>query len=125
MGRILLIIGTGGFIGSAARYLSQQVISKYFPAVFPLGTLTINVTGCFLIGIIYALSDIGNILTPEWRAFLATGFCGGFTTFSTFSYESLNLMKDGEFLYLALYIGLSVILGFAATYFGTCIIKSI
>ena len=124
MGRILLIVGTGGFIGSAARYLSQQIVSKFFPVVFPLGTLSINVLGCFLIGIIYALSERGNILTPEWRSFLATGFCGGFTTFSTFSLESLNLMKDGEFLYLALYIGLSVILGFAATYFGSALIKA-
>src|SRR5437763_14248245 len=123
MGRILLIVGTGGFIGSAARYLSQQIVSKFFPVVFPLGTLSINVLGCFLIGIIYALSERGNILTPEWRSFLATGFCGGFTTFSTFSLESLNLMKDGEFFYLALYVCLSVILGFAATYFGSALIK--
>ena len=125
MGRILLIVGTGGFIGTIARYLSQQVISRYFPTIFPLGTLTINVIGCFLIGIIYAISDRGNMLTPEWRTFLATGFCGGFTTFSAFSYESLNLMKDGEFLYLALYIGLSVMLGFAATFLGMYVIKSL
>jgi CrcB protein len=125
MNRILLIIGTGGFIGSIARALTQQVVSKYFTLIFPIGTLSINVIGSLFIGIIYALAERGNISTPEWRAFLATGFCGGFTTFSAFSLESVNLMKDGEVLYLALYVGASVVLGIAATYFGTIIIKSV
>lgn len=125
MNRILFLIGTGGFIGSIARYLSQQIISRYFHVIFPYGTLSVNILGCFLIGVIYALSERGNIISPEWRSFLTTGFCGGFTTFSTFSYESINLVRDGELVYLSLYVAGSVIIGFGATYFGMAIMKSL
>lgn len=125
MNRILFLIGTGGFIGSIARYLSQQIISKYFPVIFPYGTLSVNILGCFLIGVIYALSERGNIVSPEWRSFLTTGFCGGFTTFSTFSYEGINLIRDGELVYLSLYVAGSVIIGFGATYFGMAIMRSL
>jgi CrcB protein len=123
--RILLIIGTGGFLGTIARYLTQQGISKILPILFPYGTLAVNIAGCFLIGIIYALADRGNALSPEWRIFLTTGFCGGYTTFSTFSYESYNLIRDEQYLYLSLYIGLSVILGIMATFLGIILIKSL
>jgi len=88
--RMLFIVGSGGFLVSAARYLSQVMINKYFPSSFPYGTFSINVSGSFLIGLIFALGEKGNILSPEVRMFLVTGFCGGFTTFSTFSYEILQ-----------------------------------
>ena len=68
---------------------------------FHLLHFTVNIVGCFVIGILFALSDRGNVLSPEWRVLLTTGFCGGFTTFSTFSYESLRLIQDGEYLYVA------------------------
>jgi len=125
MNRIFLLVGIGGFIGSVSRYYSQQIISKSFPSALPYGTLAVNIVGCFLIGIIYAISEKGNILTPEWRVFLATGFCGGFTTFSTFSYESINLINDGEWLNVSLYVAISVVIGFFSTYLGILIIKSI
>jgi CrcB protein len=125
MNRIFYIVGIGGFIGSVARYYSQLFVTRIYPSTLPYGTFAINVSGCFLIGIIYALSERGNVLSPEWRLFLATGFCGGFTTFSSFSYESLNLVRDGEFFYLSLYVVASVIIGFAAIYFGMLLIKSI
>ena len=125
MNRIFLLVGIGGFIGSISRYYSQQIISKRFPSALPYGTLTVNIVGCCLIGIIYALSEKGNILTPEWRIFLATGFCGGFTTFSTFSYESINLINDGEWFNVSLYVAISVIIGFLSTYPGISLIKSI
>ena len=125
MNRIFLLVGMGGFIGSISRYYSQQIISKSFPSALPYGTLVLNIVGCFLIGIIYALSEKGNILTPEWRIFLATGFCGGFTTFSTFSYESINLINDGEWFNVSLYVAISVIIGFLSTYPGISLIKSI
>lgn len=125
MNRIFFLIGIGGFIGSVSRYYSQQVISKIFSSALPYGTLIVNIVGCFLIGIIYGLSERGNLLTPEWRLFLATGICGGFTTFSTFSYESIRLIQDGEFFILSLYVAISIIIGFAATYLGMLIIKSI
>ncbi len=125
MNRVVLLIGIGSFIGGVCRYYSQQIITKFFPSPLPYGTLSVNIVGCLLIGLIYGLADRGNILTPEWRLFLTTGFCGGFTTFSTFSYESINLIQDGEFLYLSLYIALSVVLGIASTYLGMLVIKSI
>jgi CrcB protein len=125
MNRVVLLIGIGSFIGGVCRYYSQQIISKFFPSPLPYGTLSVNIIGCLLIGIIYGLSERGNLLSPEWRLFLTTGFCGGFTTFSTFSYESIALIQDGEFFYLSLYIALSVILGLASTYLGMLVVKSI
>jgi len=125
MNRILLLVGLGGFIGSVVRYYAHQFALKYFPSLFPYGTFAVNVIGCFLIGIIYGLTDRGNILTPEWRLFLATGFCGGFTTFSAFSLESINLIREGQLLTLFVYVAASVIIGIAATYFGMLVIKSI
>jgi len=117
------MIGIGGFIGSIARYLSQQFFQKHFPSSFPFGTMWVNITGCFLIGFIYALSEKGNILTPEWRLFLATGICGGFTTFSAFAFENINLLRDGQFVYAAIYTAVSVVAGLAAAYLGTLLIK--
>jgi fluoride exporter len=125
MNRIVLLIGVGSFIGGICRFYSQLVISRYFSSPLPYGTLTVNVAGCLLVGFIYGFADRGNLLTPEWRLFLTTGFCGGFTTFSTFSLEGVLLMQDGEFLYLAMYTALSVILGFGSTYLGMLVIKSI
>jgi CrcB protein len=123
MSRILIIIGTGGFIGSIARYLSQQFFQKHFPSSFPFGTLWVNLTGCFIIGFIYGLSEKGNLLTPEWRLFLATGICGGFTTFSTFAFENIGLLRDGEYLYFSLYTVGSVAGGIIAAFIGVWITK--
>jgi CrcB protein len=125
MDRSLLLVGLGGFIGSAARYLVAVVLSGYVSSSFPLATFIVNISGCFLIGVLFALSERGDVLTPEWRIFLTTGFCGGFTTFSTFSYESLRLMQEGELFYLGLNVVLSVVMGFAATYFGILLVKFI
>jgi len=125
MDRNLLLVGAGGFVGSVARYLIAVLFANQISSVFPFATLTVNVVGCFVIGILFALSDRGNILSPEWRVLLTTGFCGGFTTFSTFSYESLRLIQDGEYLYVAAYVLASVVVGLAATYVGIILIRSI
>lgn len=125
MNRVVWLVGIGSFLGGISRYYSQQIVARFFPSPFPYATFAVNVSGCFLIGVIYGLSARGNVLSPEWRLFLATGFCGGFTTFSTFSYESVNLIHDREFVYLSLYVALSVIVGIAATYMGALIFKSI
>ena len=125
MDRSILLVGIGGFVGSIARYLVAVFFAGQLSSAFPFATFAVNVVGCFLIGILFALSDRGNILTPEWRIFLTTGFCGGFTTFSTFSYESIRLLQDGEFLYLAFNVLFSVVAGIAATYLGILLIKSI
>ena len=114
----ILLIGLGGSVGSIARFLCQKYIYAWHPHPFPFGTMIVNVAGCFLIGLFCALGDKGNLLTPEWRLLLTTGFCGGFTTFSTFAYENINLLKSGELMYFMLYTAASLILGLLATWAG-------
>ncbi|MEN8121813.1 MAG: fluoride efflux transporter CrcB [Bacteroidota bacterium] len=121
--KVLMIIGTGGFIGSISRYLVQQLMQEKFDTSFPIGTFTVNILGSFIIGIVYALSEKGDVLSPEWRLFLAVGLCGGFTTFSSFAYESLQMMKLEQFFFVALYMGLSLFLGLIATYLGILSLK--
>jgi len=118
MVKLLFIAGTGGFIGTVARFLVSRYVQNLVFTTFPIGTFLVNIIGCLVIGLLYGLSDKGDILTPEWRLFLTVGFCGGFTTFSTFSGENFALLRDGNFFYLALYAGLSVFLGLVATWFG-------
>ena len=125
MTRSLILVGLGSCIGGITRYLTQLFVQKHYPSSFPWGTLSVNITGCFMIGIVYALVDRGNILSPAIRLLLATGFCGGFTTFSSFAYENISLMRDGEFFYTSIYILLSVVVGLLAVYLGILIIKLI
>lgn len=121
---MILLVGAGGAIGSIARFLSQQMIARYYPSSFPWGTLIVNIVGCFIIGIVYAFGEKGNLLSPDMRLLLATGFCGGFTTFSTFAYENISMMREGELLYTFMYIAASIIVGFLAAYIGVLIVKS-
>ncbi len=123
--RNVLIVGLGGAMGSIARYLSQKYIYEWHPHPFPFGTFFVNIFGCFLIGVFYGLAEKGNILTPEWRLFLTTGLCGGFTTFSSFAFENFVLLKAGDFLYFGLYTAGSVILGIAAAFGGVALFKLI
>lgn len=120
--RILLAIGIGSFIGGISRFLLSQFVQSKFSIVFPFGTMTVNIIGCLLIGMIFGLSDRGQ-MTQELRLFLATGILGGFTTFSAFTNETIALMNDGQFLYAGVYVLASVILGLLATFTGLNIIK--
>jgi fluoride exporter len=122
--KMLLIIGTGGFIGSIFRYLTTIFIHRCFLTSFPLGTLIVNILGCFLIGVFYGLSERGSIMSDEWRMFLTVGICGGYTTFSTFANDNVVLLRDSAFLYFVLYTGLSVVLGLIATYLGNAFTKA-
>ena len=121
--KLILIIGTGSFIGGVSRFLASRYIQNTVISGFPYGTLFVNVLGCLLIGIFYGMSERGNFMSTEMRLFLTVGFCGGFTTFSTFASENLSLLKDGNFFYFALYTALSVFLGLMATYFGNLVTK--
>jgi len=121
--KTLLLIGSGGFLGSISRFLTSRFLQNNFPSAFPFGTFVVNVTGCFLIGIIYGFSERSSLLTPGWKMFLTVGFCGGFTTFSTFANENLALLRDGDFFHFFIYTGLSVFLGIAATFLGVLITK--
>lgn len=121
--KVLLIIGTGGFLGSTARYIVQQLLADKLGASFPYGTLAVNILGSFIIGLVYALFEQGSVLSPEWRLFLAVGICGGFTTFSSFAFESIQMLRLEQFLYLSLYMAFSLIGGLMATYLGILSIK--
>ena len=110
----LLIIGTGGFIGSIARYLVSQLNLTITFHSIPVGTLTVNVAGSFIIGFLTGIAEKSMILTPEWRLFLMVGLCGVFTTFSAFANENLMLIHNGQVLTVLLYTGLSIFLGFLA-----------
>lgn len=120
--KIILAIGTGSFIGGVFRYLLSQFIQTKFLSTFPFGTLTVNVIGCFLIGLVFGLSDRGN-LSVEWRLFVATGLLGGFTTFSAFSMETVSLLREGLFWHATAYVIASVLVGLVATFTGISIIK--
>ena len=120
--KILFAIGAGSFIGGVLRYLLSQFVQTKFLSTFPFGTMTVNIIGCFLIGLVFGLTDRGN-LTHEWRLFLATGLIGGFTTFSAFSKETVGLLRDGQFWYATVYITVSVFVGLLATLIGIAIIK--
>jgi len=123
--RTLLLIGTGGFIGSVSRYLTSIYVNKLFDSSFPYGTLTVNIAGSLLIGLLFGFSDRFNWFTPEWRFFLAAGFCGGFTTFSTFSYETIILLREGDWFLGFGNISLSVIVCLAATFLGNLLVRII
>jgi CrcB protein len=118
-----LIVGLGGFIGSASRFLLSQFINKYFNTTYPLGTLIINLLGCFLIGIILGLFEKENFISPNLNLFLAVGICGGFTTFSTFSNDSLILFTESDYLGLTFYMGISVFFGILLTFVGRHLIN--
>lgn len=119
MFKTILIIGSGGFIGSVARYFVSKLnlFSVDFLSI-PIGTLLVNVLGCFVIGFLSGIADKSAILTFEWRMFLMVGICGGFTTFSSFANENLMLLHNGQLLSILLYTAFSIFLGFLAVYLG-------
>lgn len=111
--RNLIFVALGGALGAICRYL----ISRMADVSFPWGTLTVNLLGSFLIGIFVGFVNRG-LLSPEMKLLLVTGFCGAFTTFSTFANEAFTMLKVGNVMLMALYVGLSVSLGIVAVYAG-------
>lgn len=123
MVKLLFIIGTGSFLGGISRFLVSRLIQNTAISAFPYGTLAVNVLGCLLIGFLYGISERGGLLSAEWRMLLTVGFCGSFTTFSTFAHENFSLFRDGSFFHFAVYISLSLVLGLIAIYLGNLITK--
>jgi CrcB protein len=120
-----LIIGLGGFLGAVARYAVSLWIGQRWGRVFPLGTFFINISGSFLIALVMSLSIERLMISPQWRLFLAVGFLGAYTTFSTFEFETGTLLRDGEWLIAGLNVVLSVLAGFIALKTGEVISKMI
>ena len=116
----ILWVGVGGAIGSMLRYLIQRQLN----ADFPLGTLSVNVLGCLLIGIIGAMV-VKNQINEVWRLTLMAGFCGGFTTFSSFTLESLQLLQQNRYLFFTVYTISNVVIGLLATFAGYKIFSNI
>lgn len=118
----LLLVFFGGGIGSLLRYLISKTFNSYFQHFF-LGTFLVNIIGCLLIGIILGISVKGNYLSGNQTLLLATGFCGGFTTFSTFAFEKHSLITSGEFMHFAFYTIVSVAVGILAVALGLWLAK--
>lgn len=114
----ILIIGIGGFLGAIARYGAALLIGQRWGRAFPLGTFVVNVSGCFLIGLLMTLFTERYAVGPQWRLLTIVGFLGAYTTFSTFEYETGALIRDTEWLYAALNVILSVVAGFVALKLG-------
>jgi fluoride exporter len=106
---MLLYIATGGLVGTVARYLLQGWVQTRSGTGFPMGTLAVNVAGSLALGFLIRYATGSTVVSPEVRAALTIGFCGAFTTMSTFSYESVALLGDGEYLRAGLYMGGTIV----------------
>jgi len=115
----ILLVGFGGFIGSVLRYLAGGFVQQTTKSIdFPFGTLAVNLIGCFIIGFLAQLAEDRGVFTSESRLFVFTGFLGGFTTFSSFGNETLNLARDSQMMNAFANVGANVILGLCAVWLG-------
>jgi CrcB protein len=117
------IVGIGSFLGGGLRYLISVFFNQKVNPDFPYATLSVNLFGCLLIGVFYGLFE-KSVINNDWKLFLTTGLCGGFTTFSAFSNESLELYKQGNLMSMLFYILVSIFVGIALTYAGYLMAKS-
>ena len=119
----ILIVGIGSFIGGALRYTLSTLMKNACGAGFPWGTLTVNLLGCLVFGILFALFGKYSSTSHPWCLLLTTGLCGGFTTFSTFANESMQMLQNGNIGSFAAYVATSVIAGLALVALGYWLIK--
>jgi CrcB protein len=115
----ILLVGLGGFVGSVLRYLASGYVQQSTKSIdFPYGTLAVNVIGCFVIGFLAQLAEARGVFTSELRLFVFVGILGGFTTFSSFGNETLNLARDSQMMNAVANIGANVVLGLFAVWLG-------
>lgn len=115
----ILLVGFGGFIGSILRYLASGYVHQASKSAgFPYGTLMVNVVGCFVIGFLAQLAETRGVFTTETRLFVFVGILGGFTTFSSFGNETLNLARDSQMMSALANIGANMIIGLFAVWLG-------
>ncbi len=121
---LLLAVALGSAAGGVARYVLTRVVQDRTEVAFPYGTLVVNIAGCLLIGVILQAALSSGRMSEAAQLLLTTGFCGGFTTFSTFSYESVRLIQAGAWPRAVAYVGVSVIGGLAAFWLGTAAVRA-
>ncbi len=114
----VVLVGLGGFLGSSARFIASSLIHRWVPLAFPLGTFLVNIAGCLAIGFLGGLLEPGQSLGNSQRLFLVIGVLGGFTTFSSFAYETLSLAQSAELAKLAVNVAGQVLFGLAAAWIG-------
>lgn len=122
LSKILLVV-VGGGLGAVSRYGTSLLAAQWLGTRFPWGTLLVNLTGCFLIGVSFALAERTNLLGPSARLFFMTGFLGALTTFSTFALETVNALRDGALLIVALNLLISNVAGFGLVIFGMWLVR--
>lgn len=125
MYKAMLIAGLGGFIGTCGRFLVGKLARHLFSSPFPYGTFAVNVIGCLVIGILFGLAERTQLITPRMNALLITGFCGGFTTFSSFADDMFLLLQNKHWGYFALYLGASIALGILMVCLGRWLVKMV
>jgi fluoride exporter len=121
----LFLVGTGGLLGSIARYVTASSIDKKLNAIFPFGTFTVNVVGSFILGLLYAWLSRKTGESENLKLLIGTGFCGGFTTFSAFALENVNLLSQKALTPSLLYILLTMVMGFLAVVAGSVLGRSL
>lgn len=114
----ILFVGLGGGLGSIARYICQRWFAEVYSHTFPWGTFAVNITGCFLIGVLWGITFRSFDSNEQWKLLLMTGLCGGFTTFSAFTLEGIGLIREQKMAVFFSYVAASVLLGLAATWAG-------
>lgn len=119
----MLLAGCGGFVGTSLRFLTGKLCSHIHVGSFPLGTFTVNIVGSLLIGLLFGLAENRGMLSPASSAVLITGFCGGFTTFSTFADDIYLLLHKGEWWSFAAYLCLSIVVGVMMVWLGRSLVR--
>ncbi len=114
----VLVVGIGGFFGAIARYAMSGAVYRYWGTSLPYGTLAVNVLGCFALGFFAMLTEQRLVVSPPVRNLISVGLLGSFTTFSTFGYETLMLLRDGSLVAAGANVALSLLLGLLAVYAG-------